>query len=151
MKKVLIIGIFLVSFVYCSNLEYIKMNKEKTIKEKIVSKAIQYNIQPDLALAIAEVESEFNERNRNKLSTSYGLFGFLKETTRWTGELKYKKHTIKHYNMSIDTQIELAMVYISYLKKKYKNNTNLMLHEYSGNTEGYVKMIKKAREKYKRI
>lgn len=147
MKKILVIGIFLAISIISYDNSFIKTIP---LKQKIAIRAKESGLDVALVMALVEMESEFNPNNRNKLSTSYGLFGFLKSTSFWTSKA-IKLNDIKHFNINEDIQIKLGLYYINYLKKKYNNNTKLMLKEYSGNTKGYVYTVEKKIKKWRKI
>ena len=98
-------------------------------------------------MAVVDLESNFNHTATNPKSSAYGMYQFLKETTRFVGKMNGYDN-LEHGNIPIETQIELGCRYIRWLLDKYKGNEQLAMREYSGGTKGYWKALIKRRIKY---
>lgn len=60
-------------------------SEREMIIHEIKRQALIYNVNPSIALRIAECESQFNPRAHNKNSTAYGIYQFLDKTWKYTG------------------------------------------------------------------
>lgn len=155
MKKLIIIGIFLLLF----NHEYeIKQKKHKVyisnvelIDEYISKYSKIYRIDKKQVYAQIDLESEFNPRLKNTKSSAYGLPQFLRGTGEWMYSKTYPGRKYNHYNTTIEEQIHMICYYLDYLNRKYDNNRRLVLIEYSGGTKGYIKAYQKRYKKYEKL
>ena len=147
-KLILITILLLIKSDYVE--KYYTIEKEyntPNIKVLIKKWSIIYDLDEALMLSICDYESNFDSHMVNSKSTSRGLFGFLEPTTVWVGNMAGYKE-INHYNLPVETQVELASLYVYYLKNKYHGNIKAILHEYC-NEKTYYKEIMKRKIKYK--
>lgn len=52
---------------------------------EIKTQALEYGVDEKTALRIADCESDFNPRAKNKNSSAYGVYQFLDKTWKYTG------------------------------------------------------------------
>lgn len=99
-----------------------------TIREKIVSEATKYGIDPDFALSHAQLESNFNVKAVSSAGC-VGLFQFLPSTA-----MAYCKTKEEKEKWRTDEQIQATLYcrMMSYLLNKYKGDYDLALLEYGG-------------------
>lgn len=128
-------------------------SKRKSNKQKIIEfvdlYAKIYNLDRKMMLGIIDLESSFNPREKNKLSSAYGAGQFIRGTGEWMYKQIYPNKEYDHYNTTIQEQIHMIAYYLKYLSDKYDENKRLILREYSGNSSGYYTAYLKRERKYK--
>lgn len=172
MLKKIIIGIFiLISIFYCDisdgNIldKLIEFNRLVTIAQKydhvpmnpihikiVVDLSYQYGIDPDLVLAIIEVESNYNYLAKNKNSSARGYSQMIKSTAlSLIDELNISdyNHSIDSYDPNINLQL---MIYYLYKCINSSNTLESTLRKYRGcNDKAYFKKVLKIRNRIKTI
>ena len=116
----------------------------------VVDLSYQYEIDPDLVLAIIEVESHYDYKAKNKVSSARGYSQMIKSTASSLA----KELNITNYNHAIhsyDPNINLQLM-IYYLSKCINSSNSLesALRKYRGcNDKTYFRKVLNTRNKIK--
>lgn len=172
MIRKIIISIILLLTILCCNAngniivdKSIQMNRYLIISQKykhvpmnpihikiVVDLSYQYKVDPDLVLAIIEVESQYDYLAKNKTSSAKGYSQMIKSTAlSLVKELNITdyNHSIHSYDPNINLQL---MVY--YISKCINSSNSLesALRKYRGcNDKGYFRKVLKIRNKIKSL
>lgn len=167
MIRKIIISIILLLTILCCNAngnniyidKLIQMNRYIVISQKykhvpmnpihiktVVDLSYQYKVDPDLVLAIIEIESQYNHLAKNKTSSASGYSQMIKSTALSLA----KELNITNYNHSIhsyDPNINLQLM-VYYISKCINSSNSLesALIKYRGcNDKAYFKKVLKTR------
>lgn len=141
----------LILSVFANGENYYEFSKEYRLsspRELIKIKSKKAKINWKLMDAIAYVESNYDYKATNKYSSARGMYQFLISTTDFVSKMAGYKVT--HGKVQCEVQIDLAIVYMKYLLKKYNGNTEKALIEYRGRKDrAYLKKLYKKMEELK--
>lgn len=101
---------------------------EKTAKEKVVHAAVKYGVNPDLALAVWQVESRGNQF----AESSAGAIGHMQIMPVNAVKLCGYKHSAELYDE--DKNIDCGVRYVAELMRQYRWDVTKALRNYNAGT-----------------
>jgi hypothetical protein len=120
-----------------------KPDQKESIPDLVRRKAGEYGVDPNIALGVAEQESNFNPDARNKKSGATGVMQLMPKTAKGLG-VKDSKNP--------EQNVDAGVRYLSTLHEKHGGNTDKALAEYGGfkkkDPTSYVEGVKEKAQKY---
>ena len=128
--------------------KHVPMNPDHVLI--VVDLCYQYGVDPDLVLALIEVESHYKQYAKNKTSSARGYSQMISSTARsLSKKLGYKSyvHHVHAYDPNIN--LHLMVYYVSYLLNT-SNSLQSALVKYRGcNDQPYIRKVLSVRSSIK--
>lgn len=100
------------------------------LAKHLVQVSQKYGIDPVLVLAVIQTESNFNPLARGRHG-EIGLMQLKPDTAEWISSIMDMKWNGSHSLESPKTNIELGVVYLSWLKEQFPGKGNIYLAAYN--------------------
>ena len=147
LRRLLILALVLVvvlGLIYASSTWFLKKRYPMLYRDIILLYSSEYELDPYLVFAVIWVESKFDSRATSRRGAR-GLMQIVPTTGSWAAE----KLGIEEYDddslYDPDINVKIGCWYISYLKKLFSEDMNLVLAAYNGGSGNVRKWLNDSR------